>query len=117
MIKDMRLTAVLVLAIFVAAVVVACKKQTSESTASTPAPAQTGAVSTGAEAKLAKADALDGSTDHVVAKCGMCALRMDGSEAYTSQVGDYELRFCSEGCKESFDENQEKAILALNVGD
>ena len=67
------------------------------------------------EAILAKADAMDGTTDHVVSKCGMCALRMDGSDAHVSKVGDYELHFCSEECKESFDEDSEKAILTFAV--
>jgi len=76
----------------------------------------TGATATVAmQAILAKADAMDGATDHVVSKCGMCALRMDGSDAHASKVGDYELHFCSSDCKESFDEDAEKAVMAFAV--
>lgn len=65
---------------------------------------------------LTKADAADGASDHVVSKCGMCALRMPGLEEHTSQVGDFTLHFCSEHCKESFDENPTKAVQSFLVG-
>jgi len=73
------------------------------------------ALSAEVEANLAKADAIDGKTDHVVSKCGMCALRMAGSDAHVTKLGDYELHFCSDDCKESFDENPTGAVLAFNV--
>jgi len=96
----------------------ACRKESAESTTSAGAPAvEATAVEVPANvvAKLAKADALDGKTDHVVSKCGMCNLRMPGSDAHTTTVGDYELHFCSDHCKESFDKDPNKAVLAFTI--
>lgn len=66
-------------------------------------------------AVLAKADAFDGTPDKVVAKCGGCALKMDGSETHTIEVQGYTLRFCSDDCKQRFEKDPAKAILAMNV--
>lgn len=110
-------------------IVIGCRKESEDTATETaqatppakstsPAPvdeAKPTDVSPAQEAILAKADAMDGTTDHVVSKCGMCALRMDGNDAHVSKVGDYELHFCSEECKESFDENAEEAILTFAV--
>jgi len=96
----------------------ACRKESTDSTASAGAPA-TGAKAADlpaeVTAKLAKADALDGATDHVVSKCGMCNLRMPGSDAHKTMIGDYELHFCSDHCKESFDKDANKAVLAFKI--
>lgn len=107
----------------------ACRKQPAESEAArtkSSKPAEVSASTKAADhetpsadvvAKLAKADVLDGAADHVVSKCGICALRMAGSDAHVSKLGDYELHFCSDGCKKTFDQNPSKAVMAFNVGD
>jgi hypothetical protein len=64
---------------------------------------------------LAKADAVDGTEDHVVSKCSGCKLGMAGKADYAMQVGDYSLHFCSATCKDTFAAKGEEAILALEI--
>ena len=74
-------------------------------------------VSTEVEAILVRADQVDGSADKVIAHCAGCALRMAGTKDHALQVGQYEMHFCSEGCKGKFTEDTQKAILALTIPD
>jgi hypothetical protein len=67
------------------------------------------------EAKLAKADLVDGQADKVVAKCPGCALAMDGSPEYTLEVSGYTLRFCQARCKDTFAQDTTKSILAMEI--
>ncbi len=67
------------------------------------------------DAKLLLADRVDGAEDKLVARCGGCALAMDGSEAHAMAVGDYKMHFCSDYCQNSFAEKPEEAILAMNI--
>ena len=62
---------------------------------------------------LAKADALDTNTDKTVTLCAACKLGMDGSADHALAVGEYTMHFCSELCRQSFDENLAQAILAI----
>jgi YHS domain-containing protein len=64
---------------------------------------------------LAKADAHDGTTDHVVHECGGCGLGMPGDPAHAVKHEGYELHFCSETCKGTF-EKDPKAGLAKIEG-
>lgn len=66
-------------------------------------------------AALAKADAVDGATDKVVSKCLTCNLGMDGSPDHVAKVGDYELHLCSAHCKDGFEADPEKALLAVQI--
>lgn len=66
-------------------------------------------------AKLAKADAVDGKVDKVVSKCAACDLGMDGSPAIVLKVHDYSLHFCSAGCKEGYESDPDKAIMAMTI--
>jgi YHS domain-containing protein len=77
-----------------------------------PAP---GAVrATEAEAgKLQAADAADGTNDHVVAKCAVCGLVMDGTSEHVSRYAGYELHFCSAECKETFDHDPHAVLVRL----
>ncbi len=59
----------------------------------------------------AAADAADGNTDHVVARCAVCGLGMDGVAEHAATFEGYTLYFCSAECRESFEANP-KAILA-----
>jgi len=68
-----------------------------------------------AEAILAQADRVDGTEDHVVAKCPGCNLAMDGTAEHAAHVGDYELHFCSEGCSRRFQEDTNASILAMKM--
>jgi len=69
------------------------------------------------EAQLALADASDGVVDHVVSRCPGCGLAMEGSQEQAVQWGGYEIRFCSAGCKESFEADPEAMLLALSIPD
>ena len=50
------------------------------------------------KAALATADLADGTADHVIKKCAVCALAMDGSEAHVVQLADYTAHACSAHC-------------------
>lgn len=67
------------------------------------------------KAKLAAADALDGKPDKVVAKCAGCALSMDGKPDAVLAVADFDLRFCSEHCRDNFAPVAAEKVLALDV--
>jgi len=79
-------------------------------------PAPSAAGSTEAEAaKLEAADAADGMTDHVVAKCAVCGLAMDGTSDHASSYAGYRLHFCTEECKETFDHDPHAVLGRLPV--
>ncbi len=63
--------------------------------------------------RLAMADAVDGTVDKIVSRCGMCALGMDGRSEHSATVSEYTLHFCSEHCLESFQKDTTKNILAM----
>jgi YHS domain-containing protein len=65
-------------------------------------------------ARLEAADAADGVKDHVVAKCAVCGLGMDGTAEHVSRYGGYELRFCSRECRETFDHDPHAVIGRLH---
>lgn len=98
-----------------------CSKEAEESSPApaTPAPATPAASATAddpaVQAILAKADLVDGKADHIVSKCAGCDLGMDGDKAHALKAGDYKLHFCSETCRESFSEDTNKSLLALNI--
>lgn len=74
-----------------------------------------GDLSSEVEAKLAQADVLDGSEDHVVHRCAACLLKMDGSEEYSLKVGKYTMHFCTAKCRERFEDDPSEAILAMKI--
>ncbi len=66
-------------------------------------------------ATLDAADLLDSQQDKIVEKCGRCALAMDGDETHASHVGEYELHFCSDSCKASFEADPAKGIAEMQA--
>ncbi len=90
----MRRLALLLLAL---AVLAGCRAP-SKSAGAAP---EGGAVAT-AEV-LARADAADGTVDHVVSRCVTCGLAMEGSPQHASSLDGYTLHLCSAECKETFD--------------
>ena len=66
-------------------------------------------------AKLAEADKVDGTVDKVVSKCAACGLKMDGKAEHALKVSGYTMHFCSAKCKEGFEKDTTKSILALKV--
>ncbi len=85
-------------------VLVGCSQGTPSAERATAEPGDRAAV-------LAAADAADGTTDHVVARCAVCGLGMDGVAEHAATFEGYTLYFCSAECRESFEANP-KAILA-----
>jgi len=64
---------------------------------------------------LAKADGMDGAEDMVIAKCPGCALAMEGNAEHAAHMGDYELHFCSEDCKNKFNESPVESLMAMQL--
>lgn len=93
-----------------AAIFAGCDSKKNE-----PAPPPGPAAEADVVAKLAKADALDGKTDKVVTKCGNCALGMDGKAEFTLKTHGYDMYFCSAGCKEAFEKETDKKIMAMTI--
>ena len=66
-------------------------------------------------AQLEAVDAADGTKDHVVAKCAVCGLAMDGTSEHVSRYAGYELHFCSSECKETFDHDPQVVLRRLRT--
>ena len=64
---------------------------------------------------LAKADAMDGTTDKVVHKCAGCALGMDGKADHAFELEGYTMHFCSGPCRDGFQDGAADKVLALKV--
>ena len=64
---------------------------------------------------LKTADLVDGKEDHVISKCYVCELGMDGKADLTEQVHGYTVHLCSKMCKEHFHEEAEKVILTTKA--
>jgi YHS domain-containing protein len=62
---------------------------------------------------LEMADSADGTSDKVVSKCPSCKLKMNGKAEHSATFGGYELHFCTDYCKESFEKDPEKALASL----
>lgn len=88
-----------------------CRKEEPEQ----EQPASDAEVKLQVEAKLAKADQVDGNADEIVSKCPGCALGSDGKGEHTLQVSGYTLHFCTEKCKTEFEKDTTKSILDLKI--
>ncbi|WP_201767006.1 hypothetical protein [Novipirellula maiorica] len=64
---------------------------------------------------LQKADMLDGSEDHVIGKCYVCKLGMDGSDQITAEVHGYTAHLCSESCREHFEASPDEVIASTKI--
>jgi len=67
------------------------------------------------QAKLAKADAVDGQVDQVITKCAGCSLAMDGSPEHTMKLSGFTLHLCSASCKTRFGKDTVKKLLAIEI--
>lgn len=74
---------------------------------------EAGGASTHAAA-LQKADAHDGTEDHVVSECAGCGLNMDGDPDHAVKHEGYELHFCSDSCQQRFEEDPGAMLEKLN---
>ena len=101
----------------------ACSAETKPTPApgqDAPAPAAAANLSPITEetlAKLAKADAKDGSVDKVVHRCAGCSLGMDGEAKWPLQVQDYMMHFCKQACLDRYAKDPAKAIAAMKIKD
>ncbi|MEZ4322555.1 MAG: hypothetical protein R3F61_34125 [Myxococcota bacterium] len=64
---------------------------------------------------LQKADARDGSEDHVVGQCAGCSLAMSGDPAHAVQHEGYTLHFCSETCKSGFEADVDAGMKRIEA--
>lgn len=92
-----------------APIVVGCNEPAATTT-STPASAQT-------LVNLQQADALDGSEDHVIGKCYVCSLGMDGKKEFAVDVHGYTAHLCSEHCKDHFAQASSTVIANTKIPD
>lgn len=78
-------------------------------------PSFTPSLSQAAQSLLVEADRMDGKTDHVIGKCYVCGLGMDGSDKYAVKVQDYTAHLCSAGCQHEFETSTEKIVLETKI--
>jgi YHS domain-containing protein len=91
------------------ALVVGCgKAEVAKPAAGAAAPA-----AAGEEARLVAADLADGTEDHVVSKCAVCNLSMDGKAELTSAYAGYTFHHCSPHCRETFDHDPAKVLARV----
>lgn len=64
---------------------------------------------------LKAADQLDGKEDHVIGKCYVCALGMDGKAEHSAEFQGYTAHLCSEGCCKHFKDHPEQVIAETKV--
>lgn len=69
----------------------------------------------GVVAILVAADEFDGKSDKTITKCAGCVLGMDGKADNRIEYEEYTLWFCTPGCKDEFNKDVKKSVLALNV--
>lgn len=65
--------------------------------------------------KMEKADAHDGTVDHMVEDCASCKLHMKGKSAYTAIVNGYAFHLCSDHCLESMTTDPEGVLAGLDT--
>jgi len=99
------------LCVAVAGMLCSCRKSPEDATAKPP----TGPIEVTPSmlAALVRADAADGKEDHLVAKCILCQLHMNGQEANAATLGNYTVHLCSAYCKQQFEADPSQALNAL----
>ncbi|QDT06873.1 hypothetical protein K227x_52950 [Rubripirellula lacrimiformis] len=66
-------------------------------------------------ASLKQADLLDGKEDHVISKCYVCSLGMDGKPEFAVEQYGYTAHLCSEGCKSHFEDSADEVIASTTI--
>ena len=64
---------------------------------------------------LAKADAHDGTVDHVVEDCASCKLHMKGRAEYSATLRGYTLHLCTDRCRQTLANDPEKVLTSLDL--
>ena len=99
------------LCLAVAGLLCSCRKSPEDAAAKPPAgPLE---VTPSMVAALVRADIADGKEDHLVGKCILCQLHMNGQEANAATIGDYTVHLCSAYCKQQFEADPSQALNAL----
>lgn len=85
---------------------------TSEKQSSPPVTTSvTPTISKAALSLMEEADALDGTKDHVIGKCYVCSLGMNGSDKFAVKAGGYTAHLCSKSCQQEFEKSTEEIVL------
>lgn len=66
-------------------------------------------------ANLQSADLLDGKEDHVIGKCYVCGLGMDGKPEHAAEFESYTAHLCSDACCSHFKENASQIVTNTAV--
>lgn len=66
-------------------------------------------------ARMAAADAADGTVDKVIRRCVTCSLFMKGDPAHAVTAHGYEAHLCSEPCRERFERDPDAAVMSMSV--
>ncbi|MFG0288277.1 MAG: hypothetical protein ACF8CQ_08885 [Rhodopirellula sp. JB044] len=66
-------------------------------------------------AALASADKLDGQEDHVIGKCYVCQLSMDGKSELTAEAHGYTACMCSSFCRDHFTSDPDDVISNTTI--
>jgi hypothetical protein len=75
----------------------------------------TAVVSKESVARLEQADKADGTADHVIGKCYVCGLGMNGSEKFAVKVEGYQAHLCSENCQNEFAEHADEIVARTAI--
>jgi hypothetical protein len=65
--------------------------------------------------RLEDADKADGAADHVIGKCYVCGLGMNGSEKFVVKVDGYQAHLCSEACQREFAEHADEIVAKTAI--
>jgi len=115
MIMSTRFTLITSIALFSMVGCTAEKQETKLAAPGSTPPISQVTFSQAAQSLLVEADMMDGKTDHVIGKCYVCGLGMDGSDKYAVKVQDYTAHLCSAGCQQEFEASTEKIVLETKI--
>lgn len=101
------------MAFAIAIAIAGCDAKTQEKTV--PITQASPTLSSAAMSRLEEADKLDGKSDHVIGKCYVCSLGMDGSDKFAVQVDGYSFHLCSKSCQQDFEKSTEEIVLNTTV--
>ncbi|MBB3205808.1 YHS domain-containing protein [Rhodopirellula rubra] len=66
-------------------------------------------------AALVQADKLDGTEDHVIGKCYVCQLGMNGKPEFTTEAHGYTAHMCSSYCRDHFTSDPDEVISNTEI--
>ncbi|MEZ6036172.1 MAG: hypothetical protein R3F29_01740 [Planctomycetota bacterium] len=92
-----------------------CTAEVKNDPQTAPKPETPAAPNPAVAAILAKADAVDGTTDKVVHKCAGCALHMDGKAEHAIAIEGYTMHFCKPACYDRFKADTAGEVLKLKI--